>query len=91
MNTEITERYIIAKYKGATRTELLQLQDDIAKEIEVVKNEKSDVFKRYKGVHGRFQQSQLDVLDIREAKMCALFDNVTGMLVLSPRLTETTP
>lgn len=80
MNTELTARYIDAKYHGATREALTALRKDVAVEIESIKAAKSDVFARYPGVHGRFQQSQLDVLDIREMKACALFDNVTAMI-----------
>lgn len=83
MNTELSTRYIEAKYKGATRAQLLELQDDAAKELKAIKAAKSDVFARYTGVHGRFQQSQLDVLDIRENNICALFDNVSDMLVIT--------
>lgn len=80
MNTEITTRYIEAKYKGSSYEQLLKLRDDVIEELNTIKAEKSNVFTRYRGVHGRFQQSQLDVLDIRENKVCALFDNVNGMI-----------
>lgn len=77
MNTELSARYIVAKIKGGTVAELLQLRREIGQELEAIKAAKNDVFNRYPGVHGRFQHSQLDVLDIREQKVCAMFDNVS--------------
>ena len=81
--TTLAIRYIEAKYKGATRAELFELQQDCSKELKTIKAEKSDVFNRFKGVHGRFQHSQLDVLDIREQKVCALFDNVGDLIAIT--------
>lgn len=76
----LAARYISAKYDNPSRAELLQLQQDIAAELKSIKAEKEDVYTRYPGVHGRFQQSQLDVLDIREQKTCAMFDNLGDMI-----------
>jgi hypothetical protein len=83
MTYSINERYIIATIKGADRNTLVNMRDEAAKELVEIKNAKADLFKRYPGVHGRFQQSQLDVLDIRETKMCAMFDNLSDMICLA--------
>lgn len=80
MDTTLSTRYIDAKYGNPSRAELLELQDDVSKELQSIKTEKSDVFARFPGIHGRFQQSQLDVLDIREQKVCAMFDHVSEMI-----------
>lgn len=80
MNTELSARYINAKYSKVTRAELLALQQDVAKELIEIKAAKDQVFRDYPGVHGRFQHSQLDVLDIREQKVCAMFDNIGDMI-----------
>lgn len=76
----ISEKFIQAKYTRQTRDQLLTLRREIGAEIAEIKAAKNDVFARFKGVHGRFQQSQLDVLDTREYKACAMFDQVTGMI-----------
>ena len=83
MTYSINERYIIATIKGAPLEELVAMKAEAAKELIAIKGAKSDVFKRFLGVHGRFQQSQLDVLDIRETKMCAIFDNLSDMICLA--------
>ena len=80
MNTELNARYINAKYSKVTIVELLTLQQDVAKELEEIKFAKDQVFRDYPGVHGRFQHSQLEVLDIREQKVCAMFDNIGDMI-----------
>ncbi len=85
MTYSLNERYIIATIKGADHATLLNLKDEAAKELVEIKNSKADLFKRYPGVHGRFQQSQLDVLDIRETKMCAMFDNLSDMIFATDR------
>lgn len=85
MNTELSARYIAAKYNNLSRNDLLSIQDDACQELKSIKAEKADVYARYPGVHGRFQQSQLDVLDIREQKVCAIFDNVSDMIYAMAR------
>jgi hypothetical protein len=80
MELSLSERYIAAKYNGATKEQLIQLRKDAVAELEIVKNRKQEIYDRYPRVHGRFQQSQLDVLDIREGKICAIFDNVSAMI-----------
>ena len=80
MNTTLSARYIKAKYEGASRVQLLELQQDVAKELREIKAAKEQVFRDYPGVHGRFQQSQLYVLDIREQKVSAIFDNIGDMI-----------
>lgn len=80
MNTELCNRYIQDKYNSPSRATLLELQQEVAAELQAIKAEKSDVYARYPGVHGRFQHSQLDVLDIREQKACAMFDNLCDMI-----------
>lgn len=72
---DISIRYIQLKYGKGSKVDWIDLMKAAGAEIENIKSEKSDVFKRYPGVHGRFQQSQLDVLDIREQEACAVFDN----------------
>ena len=79
----LNERYIIATIKGADCAALLSMQNEAARELAEIKKAKADLFDRYPGVHGRFQQSQLDVLDIRETKMCAMFDNLSDMIYLA--------
>lgn len=76
----IQGRHIIAKHKGATRAEILALQDDVANELRDIDSIRSDIFARYPGIRGYFQQSQLDVLSICEQKMYAIFDNVSDMV-----------
>ncbi|QDP66975.1 MAG: hypothetical protein Unbinned3138contig1000_17 [Prokaryotic dsDNA virus sp.] len=76
----LAEQYIAAKYGNPTRADLIALRKKVGAEIETIKDEKSDVFRRYTGVHGRFQESQLDVLDIREQKASAMFDNISVMI-----------
>lgn len=80
MNTELSIRFINAKYSTTTRDELIALRKDIGKEIQDIKRAKDQVFIDYPGVHGRFQHSQLDVLDIREQKACGMFDQVNAMI-----------
>lgn len=77
----IATTYIKLKYGNATREDWRNLMVAASKEIEEIKSEKADVFKRYSGVHGRFQHSQLDVLDIREQKACAVYDNAMKAMV----------
>ncbi len=79
MNTELSARYITAKYSNLSRAELLSLQNDASKELQSIKADKEAIYSR-PGIHGRYQQSQLDVLDIREQKVCAIFDNVSDMI-----------
>jgi len=83
MTYSLNESYIIATIKGADHAALLAMKAEAAKELVEIKNAKADLFDRYPGVHGRFQQSQLDVLDIRETKMCAMFDNLSDMIYLA--------
>lgn len=77
----IASTYIKLEYGNATREDWKALMIAAGKELEVIKAAKSDVFARYPGVHGRFQQSQLDVLDIREQKTCAIYDNAMNAMV----------
>lgn len=76
----ISTRYIELKYSNASKEDWKDLMTAAASELAQIKNEKSDLFARYPGVHGRFQQSQLDVLDIREQKACAIYDNAMAAL-----------
>ena len=78
--TSIAIEFINAKYGNADKVELIALRKEAAKELREIKAEKDDVFNRYEGVHGRFQHSQLDVLDIREYKVCAIIDNLDNMI-----------
>lgn len=74
-------QYINLKYGNATREDWKALMFAAGKELQEIKDAKSDVFERYPGIHGRFQQSQLDVLDIREQKICAIYDNAMNAMV----------
>ena len=85
MTYSLNERFIIATVKGADRATLLSMQDEASKELLEIQSAKTELFDRYPGVHGRFQQSQLDVLDIRETKMCAVFDNLSDMIFATDR------
>ncbi len=76
----LTERYITAKYSKTSREELISLVKYARDELRSIKAAKSQVYVDYPGVHGRFQQSQLDVLDIREYKVCAMLDNLDAMV-----------
>lgn len=76
----IAIKFINAKHSNASKVELVSLRKEAAKELREIKAAKDDVFNRHKGVHGRFQQSQLDVLDIREYKVCAIIDNLDSMI-----------
>lgn len=78
--TSIAIKFINAKYDNADKVELVNLRKKAAKELREIKAAKDDVFNRFKGVHGRFQHSQLDVLDIREYKICAVIDNLDNMI-----------
>ena len=84
--TSINERYIIATVKGADRAALLIMREEASLELAEIKSAKERLFDRYRGVHGRFQQSQLDVLDIRETRMCAMFDNLSDMVFATDRV-----
>ena len=81
MTPTLAERYIDAKYKGATKEELIALRKDCVKELNAIEARRDEIFDTYTGVHGRFQHSQLDVLDIRMRNTCALFDNVQAMVM----------
>lgn len=78
---EISRRYISAKYGETDKSGWKALAIDAAKVIEMVKAEKSEVFTNGPRVHGRRQQSQLDILDNREMRMCAVFDNATAAMI----------
>jgi len=80
MNADLATRYIKAKYENPSREVLETLLSDAIKEVRSIEREKSDVFARYPGVHGRFQQSQLDVLDIRQNKVLAIVTNTRKMI-----------
>lgn len=80
MNTELATRYINAKYSKTSREELIALRNDVSAELRSIKSAKEKVYTDFPGVHGRFQQSHLDVLDIREYKACAMIDNISDMI-----------
>ena len=80
MSFELTERYIKAKYNNVSKTELIALRNDAANALTEIKSAKSEIYANGPHIHGRFQQSQLDVLDIQESKICAIFDNVSEMI-----------
>lgn len=80
MNTELSIRFIKAKFTNVSQAELFSLRKDIVVELTQIKSAKEQVYIDYPGVHGRFQQSQLDVLDIREQKACAMFDQIDAMI-----------
>lgn len=78
---KLSAQYINLKYGNASREDWKNLMISAIRELKDIKSAKSDIFQRYPGTHGRFQQSQLDVLDIREHKVCAIYDNAMNMLV----------
>ena len=80
MNTELSIKYINAKYGNPSAFDLVELRKDAAAELEEIRNEKEDIYRKYPRAHGRFQQSQLDVLDIREQKVRAIYENVKKMM-----------
>ena len=75
-----TQQWLTAKYKGSNVDDLKKLRESIGVTLKEIKKEKSSVFERFKGIHGRFQHSQLDVLDIREIKTCAVIDDIDNMI-----------
>lgn len=81
LSTKITERYIALKYGEAPRSEWKALMVDAGQVISAIKAEKSEIFTNGPKVHGRFQQSQLDILDEREFRMSAVYDNAMNMMV----------
>lgn len=74
------EKYIEYKYGNAPKAELIAFQKSVAAVIREIKQEKQAVYANGPAVHGRFQQSQLDVLDIHENKLCAIFDNTYDLI-----------
>lgn len=80
MDNTLTTRYINAKYSNTSRDELVALRNDVSAELKAIKASKEKVYTDFPGVHGRFQQSQLDVLDIREYKVCAMIDSISDMI-----------
>lgn len=74
------EKYIGYKYGNAPKVELQAFQKAVAAEISAIKREKSAIYENGPAVHGRFEQSQLDVLDIHENKLCAIFDNTYDLI-----------
>lgn len=80
MFTELTTRYIELKYSvAATRDDWNTLAQSAASAIKSIKADKEAVYRDGPKVHGVRQQSRLDVLDEREFRMCALFDNASDM------------
>lgn len=84
MTFEQTTFWLNAKYNGSNIEGLKRLRNDICETLKSIKKEKDDVFNRFKGVHGIFQHSQLDVLDIREAKTCMVIDEIDKMISKLP-------
>lgn len=80
MNTDLSKNYVKAKYGNPSFLELTELQNQAIAELQEIEIAKNDIYKRFAGIHGRFQQSQLDVLDIREQKTSAILQNVKMML-----------
>jgi hypothetical protein len=80
MNTELSIKYINAKYGNPSAFDLIELRKEAAAEIDAIREEKEDIYRKYPRAHGRFQQSQLDVLDIREQKARAVYQNVCKMM-----------
>lgn len=81
MNTQLSIKYVKATVVGVTKTELIELRKEASTELTEIKKSKNSVFERFKGVHGRFQHSQLDVLDIRETKVCHMIDNIDELIL----------
>ena len=71
----ISRQYISLKHGAHTVEQWKVLARRTAEVIEMIKCEKETVYAEGPSVHGRFTQSKLDVLDGREFRMCAIFDN----------------
>lgn len=72
--------YIDLKYGNPSIDDLVNFRKECVREVNAIERRKSDVFKRFTGVHGRFQQSQLDVMDIQQNKVSAMIQNVNKMI-----------
>ncbi len=77
MDTTLGQRYVKAQYGKVTAEEIASLRADAVAELSAIKAAKAAIHEKA-GVHGRFQQSQLDVLDIREFKVCAIIDGLAA-------------
>jgi hypothetical protein len=75
MNYSLGQRYVKAHYGQASAEEVASLRADAMQELDAIKAAKAQIHAKT-GVHGRFQQSQLDVLDIREMKVCGIIDGL---------------
>lgn len=74
------EKFITLKYGNPSREELISFRSELATELGEISARNDEIFNTFKGVHGRFQQSQLDVLDIRKTKIYAMIDQVDAMV-----------
>jgi hypothetical protein len=80
-STEITARYINLKYAAATKSDWRSLMLDAGSVIKTIKSEKEAVYTDGPKVHGARQASQLDILDEREFRISAVYDNAMNMMV----------
>jgi hypothetical protein len=74
------EKFINLKYGNPSRDHLVSFRRELATELREINDRNDEIFTTYKGVHGRFQQSQLDVLDIRKMKVYGMIDQVDAMI-----------
>ncbi len=77
MDTTLGQRYVKVQYGKADKAEMFSLRNDAIAELGAIKAAKAAIHAKA-GVHGRFQQSQLDVLSIREFKVCAIIDGLAA-------------
>jgi hypothetical protein len=80
-STKITARYIDLKYAAATKSDWRSLMVDAGSVIKLIRAEKEAVYTDGPKVHGARQASQLDILDEREVRMSAVYDNAMNMMV----------
>lgn len=83
----VSRQYIDLKYGNASAQDWRDLMKSAGAVLTQIKTEKSEIYANGPRVHGAFQQSQLDVLDQREFKVCAVYDNAMAMAVKHARLT----
>lgn len=76
----LTNAYINVKFGSPSKQVCRDLMKQAAAVIEGCKTAKSEIYANGPKVHGAFQQSQLDLLDIWENKACAVYDNAMEMM-----------
>ena len=80
-SVELTKAYLDVKYGNVTKEECQKVIDQANELIIECKKAKEEIYKSGPKVHGARQQSQLDMIDIWENKACAIYDNVTKIML----------